>query len=88
MLTRKSHSSSNRQVDSAVVAAASPAAGGVLAATMDRRTFLKRSGLVAGGGAIATQLPYNMIGSAEAADAPLSTVKVRLPQREFAAGAR
>jgi anaerobic selenocysteine-containing dehydrogenase len=35
---------------------------------MDRRTFLKRSGLVAGGGAMATQLPYNMIGSAEAAD--------------------
>ncbi|MGE5945433.1 MAG: molybdopterin-dependent oxidoreductase, partial [Betaproteobacteria bacterium] len=47
----------------------STAAAGLLAPTMDRRTFLKRSGLVAGGGAIATQLPYNMIGSAEAADA-------------------
>ena len=35
---------------------------------MDRRAFLKRSGLVAGAGAMATQLPYNLIGSADAAD--------------------
>ena len=33
-------------------------------ATMDRRKFLKRSGLVAGAGAIATQLPYGSMGSA------------------------
>ncbi len=33
-------------------------------ATMDRRTFLKRSGLVAGAGAVATQLPYGTIGEA------------------------
>ncbi|HET6720262.1 MAG TPA: molybdopterin-dependent oxidoreductase, partial [Rhodocyclaceae bacterium] len=44
-------------------------ADGMLAKTIDRRTFLKRSGLVAGGSALATQLPYNMIGSADAADA-------------------
>ncbi len=37
------------------------------AATMDRRTFLKRSGLAAGVGAFATQLPYGTIGKAEAA---------------------
>jgi formate dehydrogenase major subunit len=36
-------------------------------ATMDRRTFLKRSGLVAGAGAVATQIPYGTIGQAEAA---------------------
>jgi formate dehydrogenase major subunit len=36
--------------------------------TLDRRTFLKRSGLVAGGAAFATQLPYNMMGKATAAD--------------------
>ncbi len=36
-------------------------------ATMDRRTFLKRSGLVAGAGAVATQIPYGTIGKAEAA---------------------
>ena len=34
---------------------------------MDRRTFLKRSGLVAGAGAFASQLPYGAIGKAEAA---------------------
>ena len=34
---------------------------------MDRRTFLKRSGLAAGAGAFASQLPYGAIGPAEAA---------------------
>jgi formate dehydrogenase major subunit len=43
---------------------------GVLAKTMDRRTFLKRSGVTAGAAAVASQLPYSMIGKAEAADAP------------------
>ena len=38
-----------------------------LGQTMDRRAFLKRSGLGVGAGAIATQLPYNLIGAAEAA---------------------
>src|SRR3954453_9862856 len=40
--------------------------GGTLP-TMDRRTFLKRSGLVAGAGAFASQLPYGTMGKAEAA---------------------
>ena len=66
MLTRKAKSSPRPAAAPAVVSAT---AASVLAATMDRRTFLKRSGLAAGGGAIASQLPYNMIGSAEAADA-------------------
>ena len=35
--------------------------------TMDRRAFLKRSGLVAGAGAFASQLPFNLIGKADAA---------------------
>ena len=34
--------------------------------TMDRRAFLKRSGLVAGAGAFASQLPYELIGKASA----------------------
>jgi len=34
--------------------------------TIDRRAFLKRSGLVAGAGAFASQLPYGAIGTAEA----------------------
>ncbi|MEO5786763.1 MAG: formate dehydrogenase subunit alpha [Casimicrobiaceae bacterium] len=40
---------------------------GARAPTMDRRAFLKRSGLVAGAGAFASQLPYGAIGKAEAA---------------------
>src|SRR3989442_8262266 len=39
---------------------------GMLAKTIDRRAFLKRSGVAVGAGACATQLPFNMIGKAEA----------------------
>ncbi len=39
---------------------------GAVLPTMDRRTFLKRSGLVAGAGAFASQLPFGAIGQAEA----------------------
>ena len=39
---------------------------GTRIATMDRRAFLKRSGLVAGAGAFATQLPYATMGNAQA----------------------
>ena len=39
---------------------------GVLARTMDRRTFLKRSGVGVGGAAVASQLPFNIIERAEA----------------------
>ncbi len=38
------------------------------APTMDRRSFLKRSGLAAGVGAFASQLPYGTMRKAEAAD--------------------
>ncbi len=45
---------------------------------MDRRTFLKRSGLVAGAGAFASQLPYGAIGKAEAAkDGAAATKEVK-----------
>jgi formate dehydrogenase major subunit len=37
-----------------------------IAKTLDRRTFLKRSGITVGAGAVASQLPFNMIGEAEA----------------------
>ena len=40
---------------------------GIPLPAMDRRTFLKRSGLVAGAGAFASQLPYGAIGKADAA---------------------
>ena len=39
---------------------------GALTRTMDRRTFLKRSGVAVGAGAFASQLPFNMIDKAEA----------------------
>ena len=61
MLTKKS---------SAPVAAQSRLSRGlsvVMAKTMDRRAFLKRSGFTVGAGAVAAQLPFNMIGNAEAA---------------------
>ena len=41
---------------------------GARIATMDRRAFLKRSGMVAGVGAFASQLPYGTMGKAQAAD--------------------
>ena len=42
---------------------------GFLGNTMDRRTFLKRSGVAAGAGAFASSLPFSMMGKAEAAKA-------------------
>jgi formate dehydrogenase major subunit len=59
----------SRKSDSARVAGPRLArAMGSRIATMDRRAFLKRSGLVAGAGAFASQLPYGTMGKAEAAD--------------------
>jgi formate dehydrogenase major subunit len=37
--------------------------------TIDRRTFLRRSGLAVGAGAAVSQLPFSMMGKARAADA-------------------
>ncbi|HTP61305.1 MAG TPA: formate dehydrogenase subunit alpha [Burkholderiales bacterium] len=50
---------------------------GVLAKTIDRRTFLKRSGITAGAGAVAAQIPFSMIGEAKAADAPAGKIEVK-----------
>ena len=44
---------------------------------MNRRTFLKRSGLVAGAGAFASQLPYGSIGKVEAAGEGATKVEVK-----------
>ena len=40
---------------------------GMLGRTIDRRTFLKRSGITLGAGAVATQLPFNVVEKAAAA---------------------
>src|SRR5512140_544806 len=61
LLTRKSASAPSAQKRLARGLA------GVLANTIDRRTFLRRSGIAAGAGAFASQLPFNVIGKAEAA---------------------
>jgi formate dehydrogenase major subunit len=54
---------------------------GVLAKTIDRRTFLKRSGITAGAGAAAVtfgaQLPFNMIGEAKAKDDAAGKIEVK-----------
>ncbi len=50
---------------------------GARPAGIDRRTFLKRSGLVAGAGAFASQLPYGAIGKSEAADGDAKKVEVK-----------
>src|SRR6266853_2005350 len=44
---------------------------------LGRRTFLKRSGVAAGAGAFASQLPFNMIGKAEAADESAGKIEVK-----------
>src|SRR5512134_1631598 len=50
---------------------------GVPLPTMDRRTFLKRSGLVAGAGAFAGQLPFGAVGRADAKEDEATKVEVK-----------
>ncbi|MFZ5556949.1 MAG: molybdopterin-dependent oxidoreductase [Pseudomonadota bacterium] len=72
MLTRKSTTDVHRS------GRLSRSVAGFLGNTMDRRTFLKRSGVTAGAGALATQLPFSMMGKAEAAkDAGAGPIEVK-----------
>src|ERR1041385_8201338 len=72
LLTRKSSSAAASQPRLA------RGLSGVLAQkTMDRRTFLKRSGVTVGGGALASQLPFTMIGRAEAKDAASGNIEIK-----------
>src|SRR5687767_4630640 len=52
-------------------------AKGLPAKTMDRRAFLKRSGITVGAGAVASQLPFSMIGTAEAQDQAAGKYEVK-----------
>jgi formate dehydrogenase major subunit len=45
--------------------------------TIDRRAFLKRSGITVGAGAVASQLPFSMIGEAEAASEAEGKLEVK-----------
>ena len=51
---------------------------GALARTVDRRAFLKRSGVAVGAGAFASQLPFNMIGKAEAQEKKVAEGKIEV----------
>ncbi len=50
---------------------------GMLGRTIDRRTFLKRSGVTLGAGAVAAQLPFNIVEKAEAAQDAGGKLEVR-----------
>jgi formate dehydrogenase major subunit len=68
-----------RKASSAVLPNARLARGlsGIVAKTMDRRSFLKRSGVTVGAGAVVSQLPFNIIGKAEAQTAEGVKVEVK-----------
>ena len=66
LLTRKAPSTAPRLGGSRLMRNATRA--GQAIGMMDRRTFLKRSGLTMGAGAFAAQLPFSMIGHAKAAE--------------------
>ncbi len=63
LLTKKSP----RQVQKSTFASTIDRAAFVNTGTVDRRAFLKRSGMVAGAGAFASQLPFSMMQKANAA---------------------
>src|SRR5688572_32171244 len=63
LLTRKSANLQNGAAQSRLTRPVS----GMLGRTIDRRTFLQRSGIALGAGAVASQLPFNIVDRAEAA---------------------
>ena len=50
---------------------------GMLGRTIDRRTFLQRSGIALGAGAVASQLPFNIVDKAEAAQTTGGSTEVK-----------
>ncbi len=71
LLTRKTNASVSAQ------SRLSQGLMSVLAKTIDRRTFLKRSGLTAGAGVVAAHVPFSMIGEARAKDASAGKTEVK-----------
>ena len=67
LLTRKATSTSAPQ------GRLSRTLSGAFASTLDRRAFLKRSGITVGAGAFASQLPFTMVGKAEAKEEAAAT---------------
>ncbi len=66
LLTRKA--TTNAGVDPVAPSRLTRPVSSLLGRTVDRRTFLKRSGITFGAGAVASQLPFSMLGEAQAAD--------------------
>ena len=65
LLTRKSSDPTFAQ--SAHQGRLARSVAGMTGKTIDRRTFLKRSGISLGVGAVAAQLPFNIVEEAQAA---------------------
>jgi formate dehydrogenase major subunit len=65
LLTRKSTSPVTK--DGAAQGRLARSVSGMLGKTIDRRTFLQRSGITLGAGAVVSQLPFNIVDRAEAA---------------------
>src|SRR6202521_679937 len=68
LLTRKAASAASSVGGSGLMRSVARCASAQSIGTMDRRAFLKRSGVTVGTGAFAAQLPFSMIGKAQAAD--------------------
>ena len=65
LLTRKSSGHTDKH--GAAQGRLSRSVSGMLGKTIDRRTFLQRSGVALGAGAVASQLPFNIVDSTQAA---------------------
>src|SRR5262245_6175823 len=75
LLTRKSTAPTP---DSAAQSRLTRPVSGMLGKTIDRRTFLRRSGITLGAGAVASQLPFNIVDKAESAqDAGSGKIEVK-----------
>ncbi len=78
LLTRKStpHAAPPAPVTRAANGRLARGLAGIPVKTLDRRTFLKRSGVTVGAGAVASQLPFSIVDQAQAqSDAPKVEVK-------------
>jgi formate dehydrogenase major subunit len=71
LLTRKSSSVSTAP------SRLSRSVSGMLGRTIDRRTFLRRSGIAIGAGAVASQLPFNVVEQAQAQGAGAGKIEVK-----------
>ncbi len=69
MLTRKASSTDSSVAPRRLTGSVS----NMLGKTIDRRTFLKRSGITIGAGAAANQIPFSILGEAHAAENTVST---------------